>query len=76
MPQKHSDVSVAYRVDDAFVVATDTVADPGTADFAAGVGLLLHEAWYCTADVADDRRRPASGVRRAQRGRGGRSARR
>ena len=52
-PQKHSDVSVAYRVDDALVVATDTVADPGTADFAAGVGLLLHEAWYCTADVAD-----------------------
>lgn len=51
--QKHSDVSVAYRVDDAFVVATDTVADPGTADFSAGVGLLLHEAWYCTADVAD-----------------------
>ena len=51
-PQKHSDVSVAYRVDDAFVVATDTVADPGTADFSAGVGLLLHEAWYCRADVA------------------------
>jgi len=51
-PQKHSDVSVAYRVDDALVVATDTVADPGTADFAAGVGLLLHEAWYCTADAA------------------------
>ena len=51
-PQKHSDVSVAYRVDDAFVVATDTVADPGTADFSAGVGLLLHEAWYCKADLA------------------------
>jgi ribonuclease BN (tRNA processing enzyme) len=50
-PQRHSDVSVAYRVDDAFVVATDTVADPGTADFSAGVGLLLHEAWYCNADV-------------------------
>jgi ribonuclease BN (tRNA processing enzyme) len=51
-PQRHSDVSVAYRVDDAFVVATDTVTDPGTADFSAGVGLLLHEAWYCAADVA------------------------
>ena len=51
-PQRHSDVSVAYRVDDAFVVATDTVADPGTADFSAGVGLLLHEAWYCKADLA------------------------
>lgn len=45
-PQKHSDVSVAYRLDDAFVLATDTTADPGTAEFSAGVGLLLHEAWY------------------------------
>lgn len=50
-PQKHSDVSVAYRVDDAFVVATDTLADPGTAEFSAGVGLLLHEGWYSAADV-------------------------
>jgi ribonuclease BN (tRNA processing enzyme) len=49
--QTHSDVSVAYRVDDAFVVATDTLADPGTAEFSAGVGLLLHEAWYCNADL-------------------------
>lgn len=48
-PQRHSDVSVAYRVDDAFVVATDTPADPGTAEFSAGVGLLLHEGWYQAA---------------------------
>jgi ribonuclease BN (tRNA processing enzyme) len=48
--QQHSDVSVAYRVDDAFVLATDTRADPETAEFAAGVGLLLHEAWYNAAD--------------------------
>jgi len=48
-PQKHSDVSVAYRLDDAFVMATDTRADPGTAEFSAGVGLLLHEAWYDAA---------------------------
>jgi ribonuclease BN (tRNA processing enzyme) len=45
-PQKHSDVSVAFRLDDAFVMATDTRADPETAEFSAGVGLLLHEAWY------------------------------
>lgn len=45
--QQHSDVSVAYRLDDALVVATDTIVDPGTAEFAAGVDLLLHEAWYC-----------------------------
>jgi ribonuclease BN (tRNA processing enzyme) len=44
--QQHSDTSVSFRVDDAFVQATDTAADPGTAEFAAGVGLLLHEAWY------------------------------
>ncbi|MCX6362950.1 MAG: MBL fold metallo-hydrolase [Actinobacteria bacterium] len=48
--QQHSDVSVAYRLDDAFVLATDTRADPATAEFAAGVGLLLHEAWFNDAD--------------------------
>jgi ribonuclease BN (tRNA processing enzyme) len=45
-PQQHSDASVAYRLDDALVLATDTRADPGTAEFSTGVGLLLHEAWY------------------------------
>jgi ribonuclease BN (tRNA processing enzyme) len=49
-PQKHSDVSVAYRVDDSLVLATDTAPDQGTAEFAAGVSLLLHEAWYNGAD--------------------------
>lgn len=49
-PQRHSDVSVAFRVEDDLVVATDTEADPATAGFAAGVALLLHEAWYWAAD--------------------------
>ena len=49
--QKHSDVSVAYRVDDAFVIATDTVADPATATFATGVQVLFHEAWYCASEL-------------------------
>ncbi len=44
--QQHTDVSVSWRVDDAFVQATDTQADPGVVEFASGVGLLLHEAWY------------------------------
>jgi ribonuclease BN (tRNA processing enzyme) len=44
--QRHSDTSVAYRLDDALVVATDTMADPATAEFAAGAAVLLHEAWY------------------------------
>lgn len=48
--QQHSDVSVAYRVDDAFALATDTRPDPETTRFAAGVGVLFHEAWYNEAD--------------------------
>ncbi len=52
--QRHSDVSVAYRVDDAFVLATDTRADPATAELAEGVGLLLHETWYNAADPRTD----------------------
>jgi len=52
--QQHSDASVAYRIDDSVVLATDTMADPGTAEFSAGVGLLLHEAWYNDADPRTD----------------------
>jgi ribonuclease BN (tRNA processing enzyme) len=43
--QQHPDATVGYRVDDALAFCTDTVADEATAGFAAGVGLLLHEAW-------------------------------
>lgn len=48
--QQHSDVSVAYRVDDDFVIATDTIADPATATFATGAQVLFHEAWYGAAE--------------------------
>ena len=48
--QQHSDVSVAYRVDDEFVLATDTRPDRETARFAEGARVLLHEAWYNEAD--------------------------
>ena len=41
---------MAYRFDDELVLATDTRADPGTAAFAAGASVLLHEAWYNAAD--------------------------
>jgi ribonuclease BN (tRNA processing enzyme) len=51
--QCHADVSVAYRVGDLFALATDTVADPGTAAFAAGAQLLLHEAWIDGAEEDD-----------------------
>jgi ribonuclease BN (tRNA processing enzyme) len=53
--QTHSDVSVAFRVDDAFVLATDTRIDPQTAEFAAGAGLLLHEAWYNAVDPSTEK---------------------
>jgi ribonuclease BN (tRNA processing enzyme) len=52
--QTHSDTSVAYRLDDALVVATDTTADPTTAAFAAGAAVLLHEAWYIGEGPGDD----------------------
>lgn len=48
--QQHSDTSVAYRFDDDLVLATDTAIDPGTAEFAAGASMLLHEAWYNAGD--------------------------
>jgi ribonuclease BN (tRNA processing enzyme) len=48
--QQHSDISVAYRVDDEFVLATDTRPDPETSAFAEGVRVLFHEAWYNEAD--------------------------
>lgn len=43
--QIHADPSVAYRIDDLLVFATDTADDPATAEFACGVRLLAHEAW-------------------------------
>jgi ribonuclease BN (tRNA processing enzyme) len=52
--QTHSDTSVAYRLDDALVVATDTTPDPATADFAAGARVLLHEAWYLGDPAGSD----------------------
>jgi ribonuclease BN (tRNA processing enzyme) len=52
--QQHTDTSVAYRFDDELVLATDTRADPATAEFSAGARLLLHEAWYNGADPLTD----------------------
>ncbi len=50
--QRHSDVSVAYRIDDSVVLATDTSPDQDTARFAAGADLLLHESWYSREEFA------------------------
>lgn len=51
--QCHPDTSVAYRVSDLFAFATDTVADPATADFARDAQVLLHEAWIDGAEEQD-----------------------
>jgi ribonuclease BN (tRNA processing enzyme) len=57
----HSHPSVGFRYADDFTYCTDTAADPGTAELAAGVPLLLHEAsvtapsepqYHCTAAQA------------------------
>ncbi|MEK7817770.1 MAG: hypothetical protein AAB281_05900, partial [Actinomycetota bacterium] len=51
--QIHADPSIGFRIEDALVFATDTAADPGTASFAAGAGLLVHEAWIDGAEADD-----------------------
>ena len=56
-PQCHAGISVAYRVEDLFVLATDTVADPATAEFATGAQVLLHEAWIDEQELNDPARR-------------------
>jgi len=55
--QCHPDTTVAYRLDDRLVLATDTVADDQTAVFARGAGLLLHEAWIDGIEEGDPERR-------------------
>ncbi len=49
-PQRHTDTSVSFRVDDALVIATDTSPDPEAVSYARGAGLWLHEAWHWAGD--------------------------
>jgi ribonuclease BN (tRNA processing enzyme) len=49
-PQQHTDTSVSFRLDDDLVIATDTSPDAQAVDFAHGVHLWLHEAWYWAGD--------------------------
>jgi len=55
--QCHPDTTVAYRLDDCLVLATDTVADAQTATFAQGARVLLHEAWLDGVEEGDPTRR-------------------
>jgi ribonuclease BN (tRNA processing enzyme) len=54
MQRLHSDPTLALRIGDAFTYCTDTAADEGNAEFAAGSGLLFHEAWHATASTDDE----------------------
>jgi ribonuclease BN (tRNA processing enzyme) len=56
----HTDPTLAVRIGDALTYCTDTAADTGNADFAAGSRLLLHEAWYAEA-ATDDNAHTAAG---------------
>jgi ribonuclease BN (tRNA processing enzyme) len=51
--QQHTPPSVAYRLDDSVVLATDTTHDLATAEFARGVEVLLHEAWIDGVEEGD-----------------------
>lgn len=44
-PQRHPGGSVGIRIGDVLTYVTDTVTDPGTAEFARGSLVLLHEVW-------------------------------
>jgi len=56
-PQRHPGGSVGLRLGDELAYVTDTLADPETAEFARGVGTLLHEVWVTDEEAARD---PAS----------------
>lgn len=49
--QSHPGGSAGVRIGDLLAYTTDTAADDATADFARGVGLLLHEAWATDAEA-------------------------
>ncbi len=50
--QKHPGGSIGLRFADSLAYVTDTVADEGTVDLAAGVDLLLHEVWTGPGEAA------------------------
>ncbi len=52
--QRHPGGSAGLRLGDTLAYVTDTVADPETARFAAGVGNLMHEVWLTEAEAAVD----------------------
>jgi ribonuclease BN (tRNA processing enzyme) len=58
--ERHNHPTLGFRVGDHVTYCTDTAPDPGTAAFAAGSRVLLHEAWHAAAS-SDDPFHTASG---------------
>jgi ribonuclease BN (tRNA processing enzyme) len=58
--ERHNHPTLGFRVGDHVTYCTDTAPDPGTAAFAAGSRILLHEAWHAAAS-SDDPFHTASG---------------
>jgi ribonuclease BN (tRNA processing enzyme) len=56
----HTCPTLAVRLGDELTLCTDTAADAGNVEFAAGTRLLLHEAWHA-ARTSDDTNHSASG---------------
>ena len=50
--QRHPGGSAGLRLGDELAYVTDTVADPATAAFVRGVGLLMHEVWLTDEEAA------------------------
>jgi ribonuclease BN (tRNA processing enzyme) len=50
----HPDPTLAFRVGDELTYCTDTAADEGNVEFAAGSRLLVHEAWHAQASTDDE----------------------
>jgi ribonuclease BN (tRNA processing enzyme) len=51
--QRHSEPTLAFRIEDAITYCTDTAFDPGNVEFSRHSRLLLHEAWYGAANTDD-----------------------
>lgn len=49
----HTDPTLGLRIGDDIAYCTDTAADTGTVEFAAGSRLLFHEAWYAEPETDD-----------------------
>lgn len=64
--QSHPGGSLGFRLGDRLAFLTDTPYDPAAAEFAAGVDVLVHEAWSIGRDDPEELRRGLGGHTSAQ----------